>query len=280
MPGVVSDTGIVVVDNDAGGSARDVAEAFGTRVRYVHEPVPGIAAGRARAVAETVGADALIFIDDDEEPRPGWLAALLGTWEAHGRPAGVVGRVSPTYAGDIDPWIQAGGFFVRKGHPTGTPVSAALLGQPAPGSPAARRARADLRRGPGDARRRGHAAHRDLDPDRASAHLVRRGRGHRPHPAGPDGPGLGVASRVQPRIRPQSGRARSGGPRRSGPRPGWRPEGWPGSSAGRRVAGVGTLTRHPRRQARGLRLVYRGAGLFSGALGRGRAEYARSPSVT
>ncbi|GAA1851469.1 glycosyltransferase family 2 protein [Microlunatus capsulatus] len=118
-------TTVVVVDNDAARSAEPVAAAHAPRVRYVHEETPGIAAGRARAVAEAADADVLVFIDDDEEPAPGWLTGLLGTWHAEGRPAGVVGRVSPTYAGVTDPWIEAGGFFKRRRYPTGTEVAAA-----------------------------------------------------------------------------------------------------------------------------------------------------------
>ncbi|SDR75701.1 Glycosyltransferase, GT2 family [Friedmanniella luteola] len=118
-------TTVVVVDNDPARSGEPVAAAHAPRVRYVHEEVPGIAAGRARAVAEAGDADALVFIDDDEEPTPGWLARLVGTWHAEGRPAGVVGRVSPTYAGVSDPWVDAGGFFRRRRHATGTEVAAA-----------------------------------------------------------------------------------------------------------------------------------------------------------
>ncbi|WP_375426343.1 glycosyltransferase family 2 protein [uncultured Friedmanniella sp.] len=118
-------TEVVVVDNDPDAGAAAVVASLAPRVRHVHEEVPGIANGRARAVSEAQTADVLVFIDDDEEPRPGWLTSLVGTWAEHGRPAGVVGRVTPTYAGTTDPWIDAGGFFRRRQHPTGTPVAAA-----------------------------------------------------------------------------------------------------------------------------------------------------------
>ena len=49
-------------------------------MRYVHEPAPGISAGRNRALDEAGDADLLSFIDDDEVPRPGWLSALIDTW--------------------------------------------------------------------------------------------------------------------------------------------------------------------------------------------------------
>lgn len=118
-------TRILVVDNDPTGSARLTVEGSDGRVSYAHEPVPGIAAARARAVEEARNADVVVFIDDDEEPSPGWLVAMVGTWRSHGRPAGVVGRVSAVQPADVDPWITAGGFFTRRSYTTGTRVSAA-----------------------------------------------------------------------------------------------------------------------------------------------------------
>ena len=115
---------ILVVDNDPDGSAASLAATV-SGVRYVHEPIPGIAAGRARAVDEAGGADVVVFIDDDEEPMPGWLANLVRTWIDRGRPAGVAGRIAPTYDGVMDPWIEAGGFFRRRRYATGTVVHAA-----------------------------------------------------------------------------------------------------------------------------------------------------------
>ena len=126
---------VLVVDNDAERGAEPVVAAAGPLVRFVHEPVAGIAAGRARAVEEAGSqgpaggpdgsADLLVFIDDDEVPADGWLANLVAAWERYDHPAGVVGRVSPTYHGTSDPWIDAGGFFVRPRRVTGTLVAAA-----------------------------------------------------------------------------------------------------------------------------------------------------------
>ena len=118
-------TSVLIVDNDPAGSAAAAAASAGSPVLYVQETTPGIAAARARAVTESAAADLLIFIDDDEWPTRGWLAAMVRTWRDHGQPAGVVGRVSPTYDGEMDPWIKAGGFFTRRQYATGTPVPAA-----------------------------------------------------------------------------------------------------------------------------------------------------------
>ena len=141
---IVSDVEVVVIDNDARGSAREAAlaaaadaavvvrtssdepmEPGGVSVRYVVEERPGVAAVRNRALDETPERDLLIFIDDDEEPEPGWLAALVGMRASTGCQA-VAGPVIPVYEVEPEEWVRQGEFFVRKTWPTGTirPVAA------------------------------------------------------------------------------------------------------------------------------------------------------------
>jgi len=120
-----AEASILVVDNDPDGSAAQLVAGFGSdRVRYVHEPVPGIAAARNRAVDESSEVDLLIFVDDDEHPAPGWLAAMLATYEHH-RAACVAGPVVSEFSEDPEPWITAGRFFVRRRLPTGTELTVA-----------------------------------------------------------------------------------------------------------------------------------------------------------
>ena len=115
---------VLVVDNDADQSARPVVEALAGRgVAYVAEPTPGIAAARNRAL-RTVTRDFLIFIDDDEHPRPGWLAALLDTQVSAAADA-VAGPVLSEFETPLDDWIAAGRFFQRLRHRTGTVLSMA-----------------------------------------------------------------------------------------------------------------------------------------------------------
>jgi succinoglycan biosynthesis protein ExoM len=118
---------LLLVDNDEQPSASSaVAEAAGgdVRVRYVHEPTPGIAAARNRALDEA-GADAVVvFIDDDEQPSEKWLATLLACWEETGA-AAVAGRVVSRFAVDPDPWVMATGVFNRPRYSTGDLVAAA-----------------------------------------------------------------------------------------------------------------------------------------------------------
>jgi len=94
-------------------------------LRYVIEERPGVAAVRNRALDETGGRDLLVFIDDDEEPEPGWLAALVGLWASTGCQA-VAGPVIPAYEVEPEAWVRQGEFFVRRTWPTGTvrPVAA------------------------------------------------------------------------------------------------------------------------------------------------------------
>lgn len=121
-------TELVIVDNDPEGSARSEVEAAGAVaaadtepvvIRYAHEPQPGIAAARNRALDEAAAAQLLAFIDDDERPHPGWLRELVRVQRDTGA-ALVQGWVDPEYEVPPSSWIVAGRFFVRRTWPTGT----------------------------------------------------------------------------------------------------------------------------------------------------------------
>lgn len=110
--------GVLVVDNDPDMGARPLVEEFSARggdvtVRYAHEPEPGIAAARTRAL-DACDTDILVFIDDDEIPCEGWLTQLIATHAATGA-AAVAGPVEPTYPEQtptrrLSPWIVDGPF--------------------------------------------------------------------------------------------------------------------------------------------------------------------------
>ena len=78
---------IVVVDNDPLGSARplveEMAAAAPVPIRYVAERRPGISRARNTAVANAAG-QFVVWLDDDEEATPGWLAALYSTMRRYG----------------------------------------------------------------------------------------------------------------------------------------------------------------------------------------------------
>ena len=125
---------VLIVDNDPQAGARAVVEAARaalageqseaaepsesadsdavamSRLVYVHEPEPGIVAGRNRALSQARGSDALVFIDDDEIPSPGWLKALVSTWRAQGC-AAVTGPTPPAFEVDPSAWVTASGAF-------------------------------------------------------------------------------------------------------------------------------------------------------------------------
>ena len=52
-----------------------LVDAPGVKLRYVTETAQGIVPARNRALAEAIRSDILVFIDDDELPRPGMLQA-------------------------------------------------------------------------------------------------------------------------------------------------------------------------------------------------------------
>lgn len=94
---------VVVVDNDPAGSAAPVIAdlradwpAAGPALVAVHEPRPGISHARNTALATARG-PIVVFLDDDQSPSPGWLAALLATASRSGAGA-VFGAVEPDLA--------------------------------------------------------------------------------------------------------------------------------------------------------------------------------------
>lgn len=116
---------VLVVDNDPDAGAREVVATVGSSaVRYVHEPAPGIAAGRNRGLAEAADADLLVFIDDDERPVGSWLESLVATYRLD-RPTAVVGPVISEFAVEPDEWVRAGRFFDRRRLPSGTEIDVA-----------------------------------------------------------------------------------------------------------------------------------------------------------
>ncbi|EHM90523.1 hypothetical protein HMPREF0975_02752, partial [Actinomyces sp. oral taxon 849 str. F0330] len=214
---IVSDVEVLVIDNDAPGSAREAAlaaaadaavvvrtssdepmEPGSVSVRYVVEERPGVAAVRNRALDETPERDLLIFIDDDEEPEPGWLAALVGMRASTGCQA-VAGPVIPVYEVEPEEWVRQGEFFVRKTWPTGTirPVAASNcllldLGF-------VRRKGLRFDEAFGADRGRGHALHSPVECRRGRHPLVRRGARARPRPGLPTRPPLDPAQAALPR---------------------------------------------------------------------------------
>lgn len=110
---------VIVVDNSPEGQAAEVVGRLYPEARYVHESEPGIAAARNAAVeAVPQEAQAVIFVDDDERVRPGWLDALLDCARSSGADtvSGPVESIIPEEAAER---IERTGFIRRSDFPTG-----------------------------------------------------------------------------------------------------------------------------------------------------------------
>ncbi|MEM9740479.1 MAG: glycosyltransferase family 2 protein [Pseudomonadota bacterium] len=116
-PGALS-VRILVIDNNPDARARRVVDfrestSLPYRIGYVHENRPGVAHVRNRALSECKKDDFLAFIDDDEFPAPGWLAALWKRRE-HTQAAAVFGSVEALFEGKPPAWMLEGDFHSKK----------------------------------------------------------------------------------------------------------------------------------------------------------------------
>lgn len=100
---------ILAVNNNSQDNTLAVLEQLarepGANLRYVTEIEPGIVPARNRAIEECLGADYMLFLDDDELPRPGWLTAAHNALTQDGA-ACVGGRVAVNFAPNPrPPWL-------------------------------------------------------------------------------------------------------------------------------------------------------------------------------
>jgi succinoglycan biosynthesis protein ExoM len=103
---------IVVADNDAWPSARQVVERLAAElpfeVRHLHCPAANISLAR-NACLDAAQGDYLAFIDDDSTVSPQWLAKLVETAQATGADA-VLGPVDAVYRPSAPAWMRRGDF--------------------------------------------------------------------------------------------------------------------------------------------------------------------------
>jgi succinoglycan biosynthesis protein ExoM len=104
---------VVVVDNDADGSARATVERFRTTVSFpVHydiQPARNIALTRNRSVELATG-EWLAFVDDDERAPREWLQQMYEATERFAAD-GVLGPVQPVVPETAPQWIRRGKFY-------------------------------------------------------------------------------------------------------------------------------------------------------------------------
>jgi succinoglycan biosynthesis protein ExoM len=124
---------VVVVDNDAGGSAQEVvADArvdLPFEVVYAVEAERNIALARNRGVAVALerGAEWLAFVDDDETVHPGWLRELLEARAREGADV-VAGAVRSRCPEGTPSWLAQEQFYVPLAGRTGAVLTGAYTG--------------------------------------------------------------------------------------------------------------------------------------------------------
>jgi succinoglycan biosynthesis protein ExoM len=102
---------VAIVDNDAERSAEPIAEKFRERLSltYLVEPIRGLARVRNRAVAASK-LKYLVFIDDDHDANPRWLASLYKIAIQTNADA-VIGSTTTLFDKEVPDFIRACGFF-------------------------------------------------------------------------------------------------------------------------------------------------------------------------
>lgn len=116
---------VVVVDNDADGSAREVIERYRAngapfRLEYEIQPARNIALTRNRSVM-LAGGEWLAFVDDDERAPPEWLQKILQAAQEYAAD-GVLAPVEPELPENAPAWIRRGKFYDFPHQPDGAVV--------------------------------------------------------------------------------------------------------------------------------------------------------------
>lgn len=113
---------ILVVNNNSTDQTEDVLNKLtllpGPKLRHVNETQQGIPYARNRALKEANDADYLFFMDDDELPRPGLLAAVVDSLDREGADC-VGGRVTNLFESNQRPhWLSNSllGFLAETDH--------------------------------------------------------------------------------------------------------------------------------------------------------------------
>lgn len=101
---------ILVVDNDKNESARPIVNRFARefprcRVDYLNEPSVGVGYARNAIFNSVRPEEVLVFFDDDQEPSPGWLLALLSAHRSSPDEV-LVGPVDPILPEFVPDWAQ------------------------------------------------------------------------------------------------------------------------------------------------------------------------------
>ena len=108
---------ILIVDNDPAGSAADIASRYDNapiKVRYVHEPNPGVANARNAAIAN-VSNRLVVFLDDDQSAPPTWLKGFIDLYVSY-KPVVSFGPVETALPEGVTSHVDyLKSFFSRRG---------------------------------------------------------------------------------------------------------------------------------------------------------------------
>ncbi|MEM9999795.1 MAG: glycosyltransferase family 2 protein [Pseudomonadota bacterium] len=99
-----SDVELVVVANDVSDNTLEVCRSAG--VTCVEEPKRGLSHARNTSVAVTRG-DAILWLDDDVSPEPGFLNAYLDALEHYPADAFFGGAIHPDLQGNPPRWAKS-----------------------------------------------------------------------------------------------------------------------------------------------------------------------------
>lgn len=130
--GAPPDLSVLIVDNDPAQPAFASQEEAMTAVRwpvsYLHEPKRGLVAARNRSLnAVPREARAALFVDDDEVVTPGWVEAMVDTWQETGATV-VQGPMVPRYEQPPPAWVEELGVFRLGPFVNGAPLHFAATG--------------------------------------------------------------------------------------------------------------------------------------------------------
>lgn len=110
---------LIVIDNDAAGSAADAVAASALPITYEVEAYPGIVAARNAALTHLpAGTTHIVFVDDDETVCPGWLRALVDALMRYDVDI-ACGPVESVFPEGSPNWIVNGGYIQRSDEPEG-----------------------------------------------------------------------------------------------------------------------------------------------------------------
>ena len=111
---------VCIIDNDIDTSAQAVVNSLSGilpfSLKYVHEKQPGIPSARNRALTEASNSDFLVFVDDDETVEPNWLIELYKI-ASETSAIFVQGPVEMTVEEPTDSWWLDTIFFQQKVYP-------------------------------------------------------------------------------------------------------------------------------------------------------------------